>query len=150
MTEKKPSKKSLNGSCPTDCKGRITGPETYCACIEKHLPSMGLGKKARKIQYRESVDTAPNPEQLYVSTVERGVEAMEKALKHYGLDEWEVRLMMARVVEEKTLVEIQTEQGWVSPGHVAYHIRATLKKLKERGFGFNTHGEKKYDDSGSN
>jgi hypothetical protein len=134
MTDHKPLKKSSSEPCPEHCEGRITGPDTYCQCIEKFLPPMGAGRKVKKVHYRESMDTAPNPEQLYVSTVEQGVDAMENALRSYGLDDWEVRLMMARVVEEKTLAELQAEQGWVSPGHAAYHLRATIKKLRERGF----------------
>lgn len=55
-------------------------------------------------------------------------------LYYYGLQEYEVELIVARVLDNKPISVIVEEQHFISGNSVNYHFKKALKKLKERGF----------------
>jgi hypothetical protein len=57
-------------------------------------------------------------------------------LRRFGLDPYEVELLMLRFVEQKTMKEIVKEQGWTNVNSVNYFLRRVLTKLRKAGFKF--------------
>jgi len=57
-------------------------------------------------------------------------------LRRFGLDPYEVELLMLRFVEQKTMKDIVKEQGWTNVNSVNYFLRRVLTKLRKAGFKF--------------
>lgn len=127
MKARKPSEKP----CDKSCKGRVLNSGVYCDCIEKKLPSLKNNRSA-KLVYTDGIERfpAPTPESSFGDDPARLVEKLIR----YGLNPYEVNLIMARINEDKTFQEIVEEQGWTSIGTAHFHFRQALKKLRERGF----------------
>lgn len=68
------------------------------------------------------------------STTEIKIFRLQKVLEKFGLEEYEVELIMDKFVAELTLHEIVKIQGWTSTGSCNYSLKQALTKLKERGF----------------
>lgn len=61
----------------------------------------------------------------------------EKDLARFGLDPFEVELIMARFVDGKPMKQIVKDQGWLNSSSANYFLRKVLKKLREGRFCFN-------------
>jgi hypothetical protein len=57
-------------------------------------------------------------------------------LRKFGLDPYEVELLMLRFVEQKTVKDIVKEQGWTNVNSANYFLRRVLTKLRKAGFKF--------------
>lgn len=122
--------------CEPGCEGKILPSGYYCQCLEAKLPkpsgrSVKLYTQGLSI---ESAATVNSAYPLYKSTTEPRIANLIDQLYRYGLEEFEVELIIARFIEEKTLREIRTELGWTSHSSIDHHLKQTLKKLKKRGF----------------
>lgn len=59
---------------------------------------------------------------------------IEARLRKFGLDNFEVELVMLRYIDNMTMKDIIEAQGWVSVNSVAHHLRSALRKLRKAGF----------------
>lgn len=59
-------------------------------------------------------------------------------LIEFGLDPYQVDLVILRVVEKKSMKEIVKELGWRSTDSANYHLKKALKMLRERNFNCGT------------
>jgi len=125
--EKKNSKDS--STCSKGCKGRIIGPDQYCDCIESKLPSLNTRKSVKAKLSGAHIERYPNPRKVR-SALE--TQELEKKLYSYGLNKYEVDLLIARFSDSLTIEQIVQKQHWTSQGSVSYHLQTTFNKLRER------------------
>ena len=113
--------------CPKGCKGVQLGSR-YCFHLEKKLPSL---KKTKSVDARavgQRIEQAHQSIEYPKTPVDRA--ELELKLVKIGLNEWEVELVVGRVVDGRKLEDF----GWTSEGSVRYHLKRLFKVLKERGF----------------
>lgn len=55
-------------------------------------------------------------------------------LNAFGIDPFEVELVLARFLERKSMRVIMEEQGWLNLNSANYYLRRTLAKLRHGGF----------------
>lgn len=121
--------------CTKHCEGYIVNSATgeYCPHIEAKLPKPFTGTSVRS-HPSLFIDKMSRTCDLYPSTTETRIKYMERRLFNYGLSKFEVDLLVARYVEEKTMEDIKKEQNWTSRGSLSHFLRETLKKLRKLEF----------------
>jgi hypothetical protein len=131
---KKRSKQQSTGTweCPEGCP--VTAKP--CPHLEKLLPSAEAGKDGRKLVYSDNIDALSTFFYDYLpSTTDAEVRNFVTKLQKYGLQDYEVEILVERFVNNKTIKEITDESGYTSPGAAFYIIKKAIEKLKTRGFG---------------
>ncbi len=121
-------------ACEKRCKGVIVDKlrGVYCGHIEGKMPKRS--KQSIKAYLTDRIDG------YWLEAEEKDREISEYEivtyLKRFGLDPYEVELLMLRFIENKSMKDIVKEQGWVSVTSANYYFRTILKKLREGGFSF--------------
>lgn len=62
------------------------------------------------------------------------IEQIEMKLKQFGLEQYEVELIVRRILDGQGLAEIVDEQGWTNKNSANYFLRKALTKLRKGGF----------------
>lgn len=117
--------------CLESCKGQILDANKgrYCRHIEAMLPKYS-GQSVTASSAGTWIESLPGWEGYR----EVPPHEIEIRLKRFGLDKHEVELIMLRYVEDKTMKQIVSQQGWTSVGSAAHFLRSALKKLRKGGF----------------
>lgn len=55
-------------------------------------------------------------------------------MRNFGLNEFEIELLLSRYVENKSMLDIVAEQGWQSLNSASHYLKSALKKLRDGGF----------------
>lgn len=113
--------------CPKKCKGVNLGSR-YCWHLERRLPSLKKTKSVDAKAIGGRIEQAHKHFEYPKAAASR--EELELKLVNIGLKEWEIELVVGRIVDGKTLEEFK----WQSEGSVRYHLKRIFKLLKERGF----------------
>ena len=118
--------------CEKNCKGRIldSGKGIYCRCIESKLPKRNKGS----VQAISTDGIERYHQAFEYPDADLTSKEIEASLRRHGLDEYEIKLVMARFVEDLTVKEIVETQGWTNSNSANYYIRSVLLKLRERRF----------------
>ncbi len=120
--------------CETNCCGRIVNKEKgiYCHHIESKMPKGS--KQSIKAIYSDRIEDYWLREQFEQRPLHP--DEVELKLKRFGLDKYEVELLMLRYVENKPMKDIVKEQGWVNMNSATHYLRSSLRKLRDGGFKF--------------
>lgn len=120
--------------CVRGCPGRIVDKARgiYCPHIEAKLPK--ISKDSVKATPKENIEN-------YSGQFENNLRELpgcevELKLKRFGLDDFEVELLMLRFVEARPMVEVVKEQGWINVNSANYYLKCTLDKLRRARFTF--------------
>ena len=101
--------------------------------MERKLPKLRKKGSVETINFAD-IDWLPSAGEALYTSSELDLSVLPTKLKLYGLKKYEVELIIAKFIEEKTLDEIVTAQNWTSKGSCVWHLKKTLRKLKEMGF----------------
>lgn len=129
---RKPSKKKSKNACPKGCKGRIVANGNYCPCLSSKLPK--TSRKSVQLAYTDKIERYAAGIEAYQAFAELDQEYVIERLVAFGLRTFEVELLVARFWENLTFGEIVKKYGWTSIGSASHCYKATLRKLRERGF----------------
>lgn len=58
---------------------------------------------------------------------------MVQKLKNAGLEDYEVELVILRFIEDKSMIDVMNETGWLSINSANYYLRKAMRKLRLRG-----------------
>lgn len=98
------------------------------------MPKLGTYRSVQAYFTHQIERYTMSADALYTSTTEENIDTIEWRLRQYGLMGFEIKLVLARFIGEKTINEIVKEQGWTSVGSANYHLKQALTKLKDRKF----------------
>lgn len=120
--------------CEKRCVGRIVDAKRgiYCKCIEKKLPKPS--KQSVKAYPTEKIDDFWLRQEISQDGVPE--EQILYKLRKFGLDPYEVELLMLRYVEGFSMKKIVVEQGWLSIGSANHYLHKALAKLRAGKFSF--------------
>lgn len=117
--------------CEKSCQGRIINKErgVYCDHIESRINRSK--RQSIKASYYGNIDAMWVMNEKHTSLLE-----IEEKLRMFGLDHYEIDLIIARVVEGKSMKQLIAEQirnkepAWLTANSAGYHYKKALKKLR--------------------
>lgn len=104
------------------------GRDQYCDCIEKKLPKKIKSSKELLVK---DINLFTTTFDSYGSDDTPAVNKLETKLRRLGLKEYEIDLVIRRIVDNEKMSDIVSDQGWTSRGSANYFYQQTLKKLRK-------------------
>lgn len=122
--------------CPDTCKGVIVDATKgrYCDCIEKKLPKLNNPHKSVGTSYYQDITNLQLPAE-FTEEDYTDLGSLEGKLLKAGLSPYEIRLLIAKYVDGRSLRDIFKEGNWTSIGSLNHQLRSATKKLRQGGFG---------------
>lgn len=103
----------------------------YCRHIEKKLPKMPA--REHRNTYSTGFIEAYGYDPFNAVRQTTWYE-IQTSLRKFGLTDYEIELLMLRVIDGHGAKAVMKKQGWLSLNSLSYHLKKVLKKLRDGKF----------------